>query len=410
MGRIKEVGIIGGGACGLAAAVMLKRELPKARVTVLEAAERVGRKLAVTGNGRCNITNLQLEQGCYHGDSALAARLLERFGYREQREFFRSLGVLFCHDERGRVYPMSLQAGSVVDALRFEALELGVRLLTGTRALQVARSDGGFALETTAGGMEFCALLVAAGGSAGGKLGGEDGYAILKGLGHKIEPVFPSLVQLRTETSLVRQLKGIKVQGAVTLRSGDGARSEQGEILFCDYGISGPPVLQVSRLARGEDPRVELDLLPEMQQAHIASHLLEMARLHPERPAGELFAGFINKRLGQVLLKSCGGSPAAPAGQLGEEVVRALASAIKGLELPVTGTAGFREAQVSAGGASTAQFFENLMSKKARGLFAAGEVLNVDGDCGGYNLAFCWASAHAAAQGIAEYLREVQSC
>lgn len=248
-----DVAIIGGGAAGLALAVMLKQDTPDISVTVFEAAERVGRKLSVTGNGRCNITNTELSAVHYHGDADFAAALLEDFGFGRQEAFFKTLGVDFTVSDEGRVYPRSLQAASVTDALRFKAEEAGVLLKTGCRVEKIERVNGGFSLLPDRKEL-FRTVTVATGGQAGGKLGSNSGYAILKSFGHKIEKVFPSVVQLKTAPETVRQLKGIKTDATVTAESGFGRRSEFGEVLFCDYGLSGPPVLQVSRLCSGESP------------------------------------------------------------------------------------------------------------------------------------------------------------
>ena len=398
--------IIGGGAAGLMTAVKLKEICPKSEVTVLESRDRVGKKLLVTGNGRCNISNIDLNASRYHGDSDFAERIINNFDFDAQKSFFKGLGVLFCELEEGKVYPKSLQAGSVVDALRFRAEELGVKIVLNTKVTEVKRSADGFSV--SAGGKETVCrtVVVATGGQAGGKLGSGDGYAILKSLGHKIENVFPSIVQIRTAPEVVRQLKGIKVMDDVTLSSSAGTRTEYGEVLFCDYGLSGPPVLQVSRLAEGENATVYLDVLPDMNENEIKKEVMRRAEIFQKRHLSELFAGFLNKRLGQVALKTAGLDINALCGVINEKTASKIAAILKNWEFKVVGTTGFENAQVTAGGAQTAQFFDTCMSKKASGLFAVGEVLNVDGDCGGFNLAFCWASANAAALGLKEYLEK----
>ncbi len=396
--------IIGGGAAGLFLAVNLKKACPDVSVTVLEAGDRVGKKLLTTGNGRCNISNTDLSAVHYHGDCDFAARLIDNFGFEAQKSFFEALGVLFCELEEGKVYPKSLQAGSIVDALRYSAEELGVKIIVNSKVTEVKRTDGGFSV--TAGTKEYSCrtVAVAAGGQAGGKLGFEDGYTILKSLGHKIEKCFPSIVQIKTTPEIVRQLKGIKVNANVTLSSSSGARTEYGEVLFCDYGLSGPPVLQVSRLAEGENAVILLDILPDMTEAEIKNELLRRAVAFGDRPLSELFLGFLNKRLGQVVLKSMGLNINSQCCEITQKTASKISMTLKNWKFKVLGTTGFANAQVTAGGAQTAQFFDTCMSKKAKGLFAVGEVLNVDGDCGGFNLAFCWASGYAAAMGIKEYL------
>lgn len=400
-----DVCIVGGGAAGLSLAVMLKAENRDLKVTLLEAADRVGRKLATTGNGRCNISNINISAERYHGDREFAEKVLGSFGESEQRAFFRSIGIDFVELEEGKLYPRSLQATAVVDALRFRCDELGVQTMFNFKVNTVKRLDNGFEVTCDNGSVKSRVVVVATGGKAGGKLGTEDGYAILKSLGHKIEKVFPSVVQLKTDVRVVRQLKGIKVMANVTATSDSGRRCEYGEVLFSDYGLSGPPILQVSRLAEGGNAFVSLDIIPDMTEAEIKQEISRRVELFKDRPISELLTGFVHKRLGQVLLKEAGADVNAKASTLNEKTAEKVANLMKAWSFKIIGTTGFENAQVTAGGSSTAQFFDNLMSKKAKGLFAVGEVLNVDGDCGGFNLAFAWSSAFTAANGIKEYLQ-----
>lgn len=402
---MRDVAVIGGGAAGMCFAVMLKQKLNDASVTVYEAADRVLKKVLITGNGRCNIANINLDASRYHGDVDFAKKTLASFGFEAQKEFFYSIGVLFAQEDEGKVYPMSKQAGSVVDALRFAADEYGVELLTNSRVAEIKKTDNGFSVLCNGQKAEYKTVVIACGGKAGGKLGTEDGYTILKSFGHKIEKIFPAIVQLKTETELVRQLKGIKVMANVTLSKDGQSRTEYGELLFTDYGISGPPVLQVSRLARGETATASLDLLPFMLAEDIRLEIIKRCKAHPSRQCAELFTGFLNKRLGQVLLKRCNIDLNGCLSDLTERQICVLAEKIKCWTLNVTGNGGFENAQVTAGGAQASQFFETCMSKKAKGLFAIGEVLDVDGDCGGFNLSFAWASANAAANGVTGFLK-----
>lgn len=399
-----DVLIIGGGAAGLSLAVMLKTDRPDLTVTVLERVDRVGKKLATTGNGRCNITNTNLNPERYHGDRDFAADILSQFGYDRQKEFFESLGVLFIKEDGGKVYPRSLQATSVVDALRFKADELGVATILNTTVQEVKRDGDTFTVKCADKTVKAKVVVVAVGGQAGGKLGSVDGYCILKLLGHKIEKVFPSVVQLKTPTDVVRQLKGIKVDALVTARSDSRIRTEFGEVLFCDYGLSGPPILQVSRLAEGGNMTVSLDLVPDMSEDDVKQEIARRCEAFPNRSAGDMLTGFLHKRLGQVILKCSGVDLNSSCGDTPEKTVLKIAKTLKSFDFKVVATTGFENAQVTAGGAQCAQFFSTCMSKKAKGLFAVGEVLNVDGDCGGFNLAFAWASAFAAKNGIIEYL------
>ena len=402
---MKDIAVIGGGAAGLFFAICAKKVNPDISVVIYEARDRVGKKIAVTGNGRCNISNSNILPENYHGDRELAAKCLEAFNFNSQAEFFEELGVPF-KSEDDKVYPRSLQASSVVDALRFKAEELGV-LIRVSSAVETVKRDGEiFICNTKENSEKYRCVVVATGGKAGGKLGDESGYNILKSLGHKIEPLFPSIVQLKTDNTLVRQLKGIKVDAVVNMSSSLGARQEFGEVLFCDYGLSGPPILQVSRLAMGEHPIITLDIVPDYEKEQLVDMLLKKVSLYPDRPLSELFTGLLHKRIGQVVIKSCGFSLELKFSELREADVMLIVDRLKAMRFEVLGTTGFENAQVTVGGASTAQFFQNLMSKKAKGLFAIGEVLNVDGDCGGFNLAFAWSSGFVAANAAVSYLSD----
>ncbi len=399
-----DVVILGGGAAGLALSVMLKTEKPDLSVTVLERSDRVGKKLATTGNGRCNITNTDLSFERYHGDREFAADIMSGFGFEQQKVFFEGLGVLFCEEDGGKVYPRSLQAASVVDALRFRADELRVNTVLNTSVQEVRREADGFSVVCADKTVKAKAVVVACGGQAGGRLGSVDGYSILKSMGHKIEKVFPSVVQLKTDTDVVRQLKGIKVNANVTARSNSGLRTEFGEVLFCDYGLSGPPILQISRLFEGGSMTVSLDLIPDMSKNDIKQEIIRRSLTFCDRSMADMFTGLLHKRLGQVVLKCSGVDLNSNCGSITEQTAEKVADTLKSFDFKAIGTMGFENAQVTAGGAQCAQFFPSCMSKKAKGLFAIGEVLNVDGDCGGFNLAFAWASAFAAMNGIKEFL------
>lgn len=404
---MKNAAIIGGGAAGLACALMIKKRMPGIDVTVFEANDRVGKKLAVTGNGRCNISNKYASSENYHGDPQFAEKLLNDFDFNKQSDFFSQLGVLFAVENDGKTYPMSYQASSVVDAMRYAAKEEKIKVILSTFATDITKkADGEFEITTNNGKHIFAAVIIATGGKAGGKLSSEFGYTILKKFGHKIETLSPSLVQIKTNTDCVKQLKGIKINAAVTVKTEKEKRSESGEILFCDYGLSGPPVLQISRLANARGALIVLDILPDFDISCLQAELEKRCSLHPQRAVSELFTGMINKRLGQVITKSCGININSLLCELTVRDIAAISKKVKHFELTSKGTAGFENAQVTAGGAQTTQFFDCLMSKKVKGLFAVGEVLNVDGDCGGYNLAFAWASANAAANGVIKYLAE----
>lgn len=407
----KKTVIVGGGAAGLVAAVLLGREL-HGEVLLLERLPRVGKKLLATGNGTCNITNIHAERARYHGDSALAAAVIERFSPADALRFYESVGIVCDQRGDGKCYPRCEQAAAVLDCLRLAAAECGAELRCEQTVTAISPQKGGLLVTTDKGDILADTVLVCTGGAASPSLGGStDGYALLTALGHRRTPLFPAIVQLRTDTAFVRAMKGLRVDAAVTVTTEKARRREVGEVLFTDYGLSGPPVLQVSRLAADWERQkrgactVSLDLFPTMTKEETAA-LLQARRAFPTRTMEDFFTGLLQKRVGQTVVRACGLPLTQPIGALREKDMARLTDTVKNWEFAVLGTQGFGGAQVTAGGIDTADFDRvTLQSKKTPRLFAAGEMLNVDGDCGGFNLQFAAASAAAAARGILTLLK-----
>ena len=401
-----DVIIIGGGAAGLCAAVAVKKENPALSVRLLEALPRVGKKLAATGNGRCNITKKNISKERYHGrNTDFAAYALARFSGEETEKFFHEIGVDFIF-EGDKGYPASLQAASVVDCLRFAAKKAGVILCTETKVTNIQLSGGLF--KVIAGNMSFLSknVIIAAGLLSGGERLGSDGQmlALLKKAGFKTLKTYPAIVQLKTEPEIVRQLKGIKVNSDVSLKSGGRLlRQEYGEVLFCDYGLSGPPILQVSgAAAAAQNPVISLDLMPCKGLQALNNELCERIDMLGGRSTDEFFTGIMNKRLGQVIIKSAGYRLNMPVSSLDKNAPQKLAALIKDFSFAVTGNTGFINSQVTSGGLDTEQFYpKTMMSREYKGLYAIGEILDIDGDCGGFNLQWAWSSALCAAEAIA---------
>lgn len=394
-----RVAIIGGGASGLMAAITAAEGGHS--VVLLERQARVGRKLLSTGNGRCNLTNLNFGPENYHGapDSFLRPAL-EAFPPRAALEFFHSLGLLTVAEPSGRVYPRSDQAGSVVDVLRFAAAR-GAEVRTGAEVLALQPTGEGFALELAGETLTADRVLVCCGGLAGEKLGGSrSGYQLLASLGHHRTALRPALVQLRTGDALVRSLKGVRADAHVRLeRRGTLLAESTGEVQFTDYGLSGPAIFEISRAASAAEGEavVRLDLLREVPQGELERLLGRRAADFPELTLENLLTGMLHNRLGRTVLRGAGYGLDAPASELKTADFQKIAAAAKDLVLPLTGTQGFDAAQVTAGGMDTAEFDPaTLQSRLVPGLYAAGEVLDVDGDCGGYNLQWAWASGRLA--------------
>ena len=369
-------------------------------VTLYERQARVGRKLMATGNGRCNLTNTGAGPSNYHGEAPDFVRpALEAFPSEAALDFFRGLGLLAREEWGGRVYPLSNSANSVVDVLRQALDAAGVELIAGDRVRELRRAGSGYSVTTESGDKRsFDAVVVACGGLAGEKLGGgRDGYELLKALGHTRTALRPALVQITTEPMYPRSLKGIKADCALRVLSrGRLLASSCGELLFTETGVSGPAAFDVSRaVSEAGDAKMELeiDFLRDYTAAEVLAHLQNRARTAPELPASELLTGSVHNRLGRMLIKYAGVEAAAPLSALSERELRTVAGACKRFKLPVRGTEGFANAQVTAGGIRTSEFDpRTLESRLCPRLFACGEVLDIDGDCGGYNLQWAWSS------------------
>lgn len=406
--RRLDVAIVGGGAAGMFAAVILGRALKGRNVSIaiFEKGARVGRKLISTGNGTCNITNARCSMDRYHGaEPSFVKKALDNFTPEMALEVFSSAGVECYTREDGKAYPICEQASSVLDCLRMEARYCSVEELCGCAVLSVKRRRSKFILETESGIFEALHVLVCAGGSAFQSLGGcSDGYSLLTGLGHTKTPLFASIVQVKTDTDYVKSLKGIRVNGRVSfLLNEHELASESGEILFTEYGISGPAVMQISRYVGDWERKksgkmlVRLDLMERFSQEDLV-HLLARRTKLKGRLLEDFLTGFLNKRLGQTLIRASGLGPLSrPVDALVTEELIRLAKCVKGWNIDVVGTQGLQGAQVTAGGISTSEFSDvTMMSKLVPNLYAAGEVLDVDGDCGGFNLQWAWSSAYAA--------------
>ena len=381
--------IIGGGAAGLAAAVALSRR--GRRVAVLEAQPRVGRKLLSTGNGRCNFTNTGAAPEDYFGDAALARGALAAFPPARVLEFFASLGVPARVDAEGRAYPSSNAASSVLDALRLSLQEAGGEEVVGFRVRALSRD----LVATAEDGRQMagrCALL-ATGGLAAPSLGAADA-PFVKTLGLRFTRRAPALAPLETES--VPALKGLRAQCVLSLEG----HMERGEILFTEYGVSGIAAMQLSRFAR-PGATLSIDFLGGAQPA-----LAARAQMLPKRRMEDFLNGIVPRRVGQVLTKSAGIPLSKTAGELDTAEISALETVLTGWTLPVRGARGYAQAQVTAGGLEGAQFDpDTLEARRVPGLYAAGEMLDVDGPCGGYNLQWAWASALLAARSMDERLK-----
>lgn len=402
--------VIGGGASGLVAAIVAARN--GGSVRIYEQMQRVGKKLLATGNGRCNVTNANIQLERFHGRNVEFARYgLAHFGLAQTIAFFESLGITLKEEEEGKLYPYSGQASSILDVLRYELNRLGVEEICETEVKRILNQKGRLAVLLKDGRTEQAdRILLATGGRANANLGSTgSGYRLAMDLGHRVSETFPALVALKLDFPYLKAAAGVKIIGEARLFDREKlVRSEAGELLFTEYGISGPPILQLSRgaadsLNRGGHPLLALDLFPEFSMEQLLTLIHQKLKLVPEKEMDFCLVGLVNKKLIPTLLKLAGFDELhKPAREVRAEEIDRLVLSMKELRIPVTGTQPFRDAQVTAGGVEVAEVDEQTMeSKLVKGLFFCGEILDIDGDCGGFNLQWAWTSGFLAGKNAA---------
>lgn len=394
------IAVIGGGASGMIAAIMAAME--GAEVFVFEHKDRVGKKLLVTGNGRCNFTNLDQDAANYRGEHPeFATRALEAFSYKDTLDFFEGLGIMPV-ERNGYYYPASNTATAVLDVLRMELKRLGVQLITSTHVKEILP---GFTLVTDKESYQADRVILAAGGCAASVHGSDgSGYMLAKKLGHTTTTLVPGLTSMILEGSFSKGWQGVRTMGKVSYRD----QSFQGELQLVDYGISGIPVFQLSRyvakaLEQGEKVVLHIDFMPDMEEKDFLSYMGQRIRRFPEKTLEEQFVGIYHKKLADILIKRTHLSGRMCSGQMKEPQLTKLVHQIKNFEAGVISVSGFEKAQVTVGGIDTSQVKEDTMeSKIIPGLFFAGEILDIDGNCGGYNLQWAWSSGAMAGKNAAK--------
>ncbi len=402
------IGIIGGGASGMAAAIFAA-ENPENQVVLLERQARLGRKLMATGNGRCNLTNENLTMDAYHGeDPSFAQYALGQFDTKKTLQWFSDMGLYTVSETSGRVYPYSDQANSVVDILRLNLEKPNIQVKTAFEVEKVKKEGERFLVSNGEETLSFDRLILACGGLAGSKLGGTmSGYKLLAKLGHKATKLRPSLVQLKSSWPQLPALKGVRAQCCAEILWNEQPFSKsRGEIQFTDYGLSGPVIFEISRDACMKPGRwtCRLDFLPDWTEEKLIAFL--QTRKNTDLPLQELLTGVLHNRLGRILTQTAGVSLNGFCRELTDGQICEICQAVKALSVSLTEPMGMDSAQVTAGGVFTDQFDPMTMeSKLVPGLFACGEVLDIDGDCGGYNLQWAWSSGRLAGLNAGKEMR-----
>ena len=406
--------IVGGGASGLIAAITAKDF--GIDVAIVEGTDRIGKKILTTGNGRCNISNNCITPPFinYHSSNPnFPFTALDKLSLEDTKNFFLSLGLPIIALPTGKLYPQSLQASSVVDILKMAIEDRNIPLYTNCKIKDIHKGKK-FKLSTTNEEYKlFTAnkVVLACGGKTAPKTGSDgSGYNLAKSFGHSITPLVPGIVQLKLDYPSLKALSGVKFDGYATLLvDNEIVKKDFGEILFTDYGISGPPILQISALAsqsifNKKKTEVVVDLLPNYSKEDLEDFLECHFVLLSHRPIINALIGVIHKKIIPILLKECGiTNLQMPCYELSWKEKMKLVSTLKAWKFTCTGTNDFNQAQVTVGGVNTKDIhYDTLESKLVPNLYFCGEILDVHGDCGGFNLQWAWSSGYTVATSIAE--------
>lgn len=404
---MKRVGIVGAGASGLVCAIEAARK--GHAVFVFEKNSKVGRKILATGNGKCNISNQNITLDSYHGEAISGMKeVLKRFDTFTCKAFFAKLGLEFREGEEGKLYPMSHQASSVVDLLLHEARSLGVHFFLENEVVAIEKKEGHFVLHVKEQTHLCDACVIATGSLAMPNLGSSgSGYAFARAFGHQVIEPFPSLVQCVCEEAHVALASGVKMECVVELFvENQKVQSARGDLLFTAYGLSGSAILEISRKVslasvRGEKTHVVLDLMPTLSKEALQSLLQKRVATAQGKSLSLWLEGMIPRKLALLIIHHEKLLHVKEASELSAKELKKLVFALKALRLSVTKTKGFESAEVCAGGVELRDIeTKSLQSRRVENLYFCGEVLDVDGNCGGFNLHFAWASGFCVGQSL----------
>ncbi len=398
----KRVAVIGGGASGLTAALLASE---KCSVVIFEKQNKIGRKILVTGNGRCNISNTGIAAGRYHGQNpGFVNNVFARFGLSETEDLFRSIGVPFIEEDEGKLFPASLQASLIPKVLEYELTRRGVDLRLHRRIDKIIPFKKGFRLVTA--GMEeeeFDSVIISCGSCAYPQSGASrSGYELAESLGHKVYEPFPVITPVNLPLKALHRLQGIKWDCGVKVFLGKKFLAEScDELLFTAYGISGPAALKISRwinenVLKGEIPFIEIDFFPQLAD-HELRDIINVLIEDKNKKLGFSLLGILKERVPEVILSVSGIDPEKRNGSVTEKEVELIISALKRFRVEPGKCRGFDEAVAAAGGVSVDEINPSTMeSKLVKGIYITGELLDIDGDSGGFNLQFAWSTGAIA--------------
>lgn len=402
---MNRVLIIGGGAAGMMAAISAKNQ--GAEVTILERNDRIGKKILATGNGRCNYANVNMTINNYHGTNPkFAYSPLSKFGINKTIEFFEQLGITPAIEEDGKVFPLSFQSSSVVDVLRYELEDLHIEIMTEAYVVDIEKEEK-FILTLESGKKVYGdKVILTTGGKAAPNMGTDgNGYVLAQKLGHSLIKPFQGLVQLELEGKFFKQVDGVKIKGRAGLYNGDKLiREDRGDVLFTSYGISGPPILQLSRTAleyldKNKNIELKVSIINTKNEEELYEYLYYRFGFMSKKTIEIALIGLINKRLIIPILKEIKLDKDKIVAHLSSKEIRQIAKILTDLRFNIIGGKSWKDAQVTAGGISTNEIENSTMeSKLVEGLYFAGEIVDIDGDCGGFNLQWAWASGYISGE------------
>lgn len=399
-----DIAVIGGGAGGLFFTALAAKMHKDKNIILIEKNQRVGKKLLITGNGRCNLTNIYVKEENYHGTfRAYTGEVLKACSSDKVLELFSEMGLMTKADDFGRVYPKSNQASSVLDVLRFNAEKENVTFCCECKALSVEKSNL-FKIATDKGNFTADKVIVATGGAASPKAGGDkSGYEILKNLGHTVIKPSPALCPVLVKSDYLKSLKGVRVQGEIGLEvDGKCVRKELGEIQFTENALSGICVFNLSGyIEKHKSCILKIKLMPELDFNALVETLCRNREVFSTLDAENLMTGMLHKRVAQIVLKDAKVSLNKKARDISDKEIKAIASKLNSLDFEVLGVKDLSDAQVTKGGVKGDEIDAKTMeSKKIKGLYVIGEALDCNGDCGGFNLHFAFATAYLAASAL----------
>lgn len=401
-----DVAVIGGGASGIVAAVSCAKKLGKKyKVVIIERQARIGRKLLATGNGRCNITNRNISEEHYYGDKEIIKSVIGRFSPKDSEDFFGELGILFRDDEEGRVYPYSNQATTILDCMRIECEKLEIEEICNFSVSTIKKVNKKFIISSNDKNITAEYVILATGSQASPLLGANDsGYHILNEFGIYSTPLYPSLSPIHTKEKY-KNLKGVRAKGSISLiADGKIIKKRNGEIQFTDYGLSGICVFEISRFVneffvlgkisecKYKEIKLSADVMSEYSFTDLCLYLQKCRKIFSENKAVDILSGALNRKLSQSIIEYCKLSNKT-CKALTNSDIKKIANTVKNFTFTPIISDGYKSAQVGSGGICSKDIdSKTLMLKKVKNMFVCGELLNVDGDCGGYNLHFAFGS------------------